>query len=106
MGKAVVIAGPDDRKLIGLTGHVRKQIGYFETGLPMLAEGPFRAEHNGFSKLSILKIFVAEARRRMLAVELGQQRLRIESVHLARSTLHEQRDHTFGGSGQWRRFRG
>src|SRR5437879_9193068 len=102
MGKAVVIAGPDDRKLIGLPGNVGKQIGYFETGLPVLAKGPLRTEDNGISKLAVLKIFVAEARRRMLAVEFGQQRLWIERVHLTRSTLHEQRDDTLCGGGQWR----
>ena len=72
----------------------------------MLPKGSFRPEDNGIAKFSVLEIFIAEARGRVLAVEFCQQRFRIEGVDLARAALHEQRDHPFGGGGQGRRFGG
>ena len=70
MREALVIAGADDGEIVDALRSVRKQIRDFESRLAVLLEGPFRAENERVLELAVLEIFIAEAGRRMLAVQL------------------------------------
>ena len=104
MGKSFVITGAHDGEIVHVLRGVRKQVGHLYAGLTVLFEGALGAEDYGVAKFAVLKIFVAEAVRRMLAVQFRQQRFWIVGVHLAGAALHEEGDDTLGAGGQRRLF--
>src|SRR4051812_17340314 len=71
---------------------MREEVRNVQARLPVFLERSPGCEKYGLPELCILKIGIAEAFRWMLAVQLPQQRLRIEGVHVAGAALHEQRD--------------
>src|SRR5579859_6998228 len=81
-----------------------KQIRHFESRLAALLERPFGAEENGGLQLPIHEVGVTKTLRRVLAVELGKQRLGIERVNVARPALHKQMNHALRGSRPRRLF--
>ena len=96
MRESLVEVGTHDGKLVSLRGHVREQVGHFQAGLPVALERPPGAQQRPLEKLAVLEVFVAKAVGRQLPVQLVQQRLGVERIHVARAALHEEVDHSLG----------
>ena len=91
----VAVAGADDRDIVDALGEVREQVGDFDAALAVAFEGALGAEQSRFVVDELILRF-AELGRPLLAVELVQQRLGIEGVHVAWTAGQEQEDHRLG----------
>src|SRR3954449_10161474 len=92
MREPLVMTRPDHRQVVGTLRGMREEVRNVQARLPVFLERSPGCEKYGLPELCILKIGIAKAFRWMLAVQLPQQRLRIEGIHVAGAALHEQRD--------------
>src|SRR5437588_7152547 len=105
MREPFVIAGADYRQIVSTLGGVRKQIRYFNAGLTVFLKRPSGRQKVSIPKLTILKVCVSKALGRMLAIQFAEQGLWVESVHVTRPALHEERDHALCRPWEVRRLR-
>ena len=82
----------------GHAGGVRQHIGHPLPGLPVLREGIAPAHHHADGGCALIANLLDVARER-LAVHAVQFRLRVEEIHLAWPTVHEQLDDRPGSGG-------
>ena len=94
VNEGIVIAGADDRQVIGASAKVLEEIRDFDARLPVSREPSGRGHQLRFMGLDELETQVLgpEAGRQELAVETGQCRLGIERVDMGGSSLHEHED--------------
>jgi len=90
----VAVDGAEHRDIVDACGGVGKQIRHFDAALAILFEGTPGAQQRGIG-LHELVLRFAEFGGALLAVELVEERLRIEGVDVAGSTGHEEEDHRF-----------
>ena len=104
MRDAVAVATTQHAQLVGARGDVRQEIGDFGAGLSPRPKLPQRREQlvfrDGPAGLERAKRF-----RNRLAREPDQIGLRIEQVHMARTTRHEEEDHALRFGSEMRQFR-
>src|SRR5262245_23650033 len=85
------MAGAEDGDVIDASRQVRKQIGYFDTALTVLAELPCRAQQPGVL-LDELVLRLTKLGRSRLAVQPVQQWFGVEGFQVTGPTSHEQED--------------
>ena len=96
--EGLVVAGADDRKVVGELRELRKQVGNFQSGLAVLLENTPRPHQLGFLRLDLRQAdtLVQVTGRKILAVQFLQLRLGIEGFELAGATLQKDEDHALG----------
>ena len=92
VGEAVVIAGSNQRHIVGELRRVLEQVGYLDLRPAALLEHALRRHQRHGVHSGELKVRFSEAGRNRLAVEGGQQRFGIEGVHVTGAAVHEQLD--------------
>ena len=96
MSKAVGMTGPNDRHVVDALGHFGKETRNLDAGLAVLFEIPQAAQKRfAFGSIGVKTGIVFQVRDR-LSVALGQFRLGIEQVDVARSAIHEEKNTAFG----------
>ena len=94
VNEGIVIAGADDRQVIGASAKVLEEIRDLDARLPVSREPPRGGHQLRFMGLDELEtqILGPEAGRQELPVEAVQFRLGIEGVDMRGSPLHEHED--------------
>ena len=102
-----MVAGADHRQIVRVACQVLEQVRDFDARLASLLERAsgghqlcFRSPDELQAQISLLQ----KARRQRLPIEAVQGGLGIEGVHLTRTALQEDEDHTFGFRGKMRRL--
>src|SRR5262245_52452751 len=105
MRESFVIHGADYREIIRALRSMREEVGDLKARLSVLLEGPLSAQDEQVLELAVLEVLVAETCRRMLPVQLIEQRLGIVRVDLARPALHKEVNHVLRRRRKMRRAR-
>ena len=96
--EGLVVAGADDREVVGEFRELRKQVGDFQSGLAVLLENTPRPHQLGFIRLDLgqTDALFQVTGRKILAVIFLQLGLGIEGFKLAGTTLQKDEDDALG----------
>ena len=99
-----MITRAHDGQIVGAFLQMWIAIGNFDPGLAALGEVEFatvdKRVHFREAQLQTFR----RARRQRLPVKFRESRFRIERIDVARSALHEKKNHAFRLGGEMRRF--
>ena len=90
MVRLIGMHGTNDTKVISMAGKIREKFAHHDSTLAMFGELEWTGHQAGSLLLS--KSFAIWH----FALMFGQQRLGVKGVHMGRTTVHEQKDDSFG----------